>query len=61
MSERRAFEFEVVQDGVVVASGCASTWAEAEREAMHYAMMYAQDGPVTVRFPPTHQSGDPNE
>lgn len=42
------WSFLVEQDGMVVASGDAPTEAEAKREAGHYAMMYAQDGPVKV-------------
>ena len=42
------WNFSVEQDGMVVASGEAPTEAEAKREAGHYAMMYAQDGPVKV-------------
>ena len=37
------------QDGVMVASVEAATWEDAYREIDHYALMYAQDGPVTIR------------
>jgi hypothetical protein len=50
------FEFEVVQNGTVVASAGSADEDAARREAMHYAMMYAQDGPCVVRplpAPPT--------
>lgn len=47
MSEM-SFVFSVEQDGMIVASGEAPTREEAEREASHYAMMYAQDGAVNV-------------
>jgi hypothetical protein len=40
------WNFSVEQDGIVVASGDAPTEDGAKREAGHYAMMYAQDGPV---------------
>ena len=42
------WSFLVEQDGMVVASGDAPTEDGAKREAGHYAMMYAQDGPVKV-------------
>jgi hypothetical protein len=42
------WSFSVEQDGMVVASGDAPTEDGAKREAGHYAMMYAQDGPVKV-------------
>lgn len=40
------WEFEVEQEGQVVASGSTPDELTAEREALHYAMMYAQDGPA---------------
>jgi len=49
------FGFEVKQDGMVVASGEAPTEREAEREAMHYAMVYSQDGPVRMRVFPVRE------
>jgi hypothetical protein len=42
--------FYVYQDGLCVAKGDAPTRKDAEREAQHYAMMYGQDGPVTVKY-----------
>jgi hypothetical protein len=39
--------FEVKQGGVVVASG-EGPMEDIGREALHYAMMYGQDGPVDV-------------
>lgn len=40
-------EFEIWQDDMPVASASGSREI-AEREARHYAMMYGQDGPVTI-------------
>jgi hypothetical protein len=40
------YGFAVVQEGMEVAFGDAPTYAAAEREGMHYAVMYAQDGPA---------------
>ncbi len=37
--------FSVYQDGVKVAGG-SGPWEAMKREAMHYAAVYAQDGPV---------------
>ena len=42
------YEFSIIQGGVQVAAGSCASKREAEREANHYALMYSQDGPVTV-------------
>lgn len=44
------YEYEVWQDGVLQAGGREIDYASAQSEANHYAMMYAQDGPVEVRI-----------
>lgn len=49
MSAQRTYSFELVQGGIVVASVDAPTLDEARREIMHYAMVYAQDGPCSIR------------
>lgn len=46
------YEYEVIQDGIVVASAWGRDKQRVLSEAMHYAMMYAQDGPVEVRMKP---------
>jgi hypothetical protein len=53
--EAGEYEFVVIElprdkDGncLVAASGAAETHEEAEREAMHYAAQYAQDGDIEV-------------
>lgn len=51
------FEFEVWQEGMVVATTSAANADTALREAMHYAMMYAQDGPPVEVRPAQHQGG----
>jgi hypothetical protein len=43
------YGFEVWQEGIMVASVWAESLDDARREAMHYAMAYAQEGPVEVR------------
>ncbi|MDP3492781.1 MAG: hypothetical protein Q8R82_06670 [Hyphomonadaceae bacterium] len=51
MTRKRKFEsweFKVWQSGIEVASGDAPDEPTAKREAMHYAMMYAQDGPQVI-------------
>lgn len=50
MSDVREYEFEIEQDGMVVASGSGSDRDRIRSMAMHYALMYAQDGPVTMRI-----------
>lgn len=47
MTERH--RFSLWQDGIEVASVDAPDLASAQREIMHYAMMYAQDGPCEIR------------
>jgi hypothetical protein len=46
----REFCYEVIQDGVVVASAWSRNEGQARMEAAHYAAMYAQDGPVELRL-----------
>lgn len=41
--------FEIIQDGIVVAKTMSTNRKKAEAEAMHYAMVYRQDGPVKMR------------
>jgi hypothetical protein len=41
-------DFEVWQDGMMVASAGASDVSRAWGEAVHYAAMYGQDGPVEI-------------
>jgi len=47
-SEGFRWLWRVKQDGMVVASGDAPDRRAADRELAHYAMVYGQDGPVTV-------------
>ena len=54
---RDLYEFEVWQEGMVVATTSAADEDTALREAMHYAMMYAQDGPAVEVRPATHDTG----
>ncbi|HEY8353813.1 MAG TPA: hypothetical protein VIK69_02210 [Methylophilaceae bacterium] len=44
------YEYEVWQDGALQAGGRETDYASAKSEANHYAMMYAQDGPIEVRI-----------
>lgn len=46
----KTHSFEIEQNGVIVASGDAPDAATAEREGFHYAVMFAQDGPVKLRL-----------
>jgi hypothetical protein len=41
---------ELWQDGILVASVSGPTEASVDREIKHYAMVYAQDGSVEIRF-----------
>ena len=44
------FKFNVIQNGECVASGEGSVRSITFKEALHYAMMYGQDGPVTIKW-----------
>lgn len=44
----KGWNFRVDQGDVTVAEGSAPDVATAHREAMHYAIMYAQDGEPTA-------------
>lgn len=46
--KHRRFQYDLIQDGIIVASVDASTDEEAKSEIGYYALMYAQDGPVKV-------------
>lgn len=41
---------EVTQGGLCIASVSGADEEAVRREAFHYAVQYAQDGPVEVRF-----------
>lgn len=43
------YSFELEQDGIVVASVSGSDLEAVRREIWHYAMVYGQDGPVSIR------------
>lgn len=44
----KRYKYDLIQDGMVVASVEATSKEEAEKEIQHYALMYSQDGPVTI-------------
>ena len=43
------YRYELWQDGIMVAATAADSREDARKEIAHYAIMYAQDGPCTVR------------
>lgn len=43
-------DWRIKQDGLVVASGGGPDAEASKREAAHYALMYAQDGPPVDMF-----------
>ncbi len=43
------YEYQLIQDGMVVATVFASTDARARNEIGHYALVYGQDGPVEIK------------
>lgn len=46
----KLYRFQVRQDGMVVASGSGTDPVAVQREAVHYARVYGQDGPIKVRL-----------
>lgn len=48
MTNRR-FRYSLWQDGIEVAAVDCPTIEAAQREIMHYAMMYSQDGECEIR------------
>lgn len=55
------YEYEVVQNGVVVASAWGLDKKSVLAEACHYAVIYAQDGPVELRIKPDHRKRKPHK
>ncbi len=49
---RQEYEYQVIQDGMVVASAWGRDHDRVLAEAAHYAAVYAQDGPVELRIKP---------
>lgn len=49
------YEYQVIQDGVVVASAWGQNRDRVLAEASHYAAQYAQDGPIELRIKPDHR------
>lgn len=45
----QTYTFDLIQEGMVVASVTDSDEEQAFREIMHYACIYSQDGPVKVK------------
>lgn len=50
MTER--YSFEIVQDGIAVVVGGGNDLDDVRREMLHYAMIYLQDGPITIKGSP---------
>ena len=49
MTKRKRYRYSLWQDGIEVAAVDAPTQADANREILHYASVYVQDGPVEIR------------
>lgn len=45
------YRYDLIQDGMIVASVIAPTKKQGEKEIGHYAFMYQQDGPVEIKRP----------
>ena len=45
----KEYRGEVWQDGFLVARAQGGNYTQVNAETAHYAMMYAKDGPVTVK------------
>jgi len=58
--DNRPYRYKLIQDGAVVAAvECAEHW-QAIREIKHYALMYSQDGPVTIEPPLPKYAASPS-
>lgn len=44
------YEYELLQDGIVVASAYSSMKGKALSAILHYAVVYLEDGAVTIRL-----------
>ncbi len=49
MKDNRPHKFKLLQDGFVVVAVESRDREQALREINHYATMYGQDGPVTIK------------
>lgn len=47
----REYRFEIWQGRMIVAEGSGGDLDAVRREALHYAMIYAQDGEVQIKSP----------
>lgn len=56
----REYEYQVIQDGIVVASAWGRDHDAVLSQAAHYAALYAQDGPVTLRIKPDKRKRKPS-
>lgn len=45
----RQYSAKLIQDGIEVAGVSGPDKEAVQREIVHYAMMYGQDGPVTIK------------
>lgn len=50
--EEERYTFEIVQGGIAVVIGGGDNLDDVRREMVHYAMMYVQDGPITIKGSP---------
>jgi hypothetical protein len=48
MKKKRAYKYNLIQDGMIVASVECEDKELAIKEIKHYAMMYSEDGPVKI-------------
>lgn len=58
MTADREYELSVWQDGMEVATVAGADFERVWREAMHYSLVYAQDGETTIRGIPLDKMDD---
>jgi hypothetical protein len=51
------YELEVFQNGEWCAGVSGADWERVYADAMHYALVYAQDGPTEIRGIPPEKAG----
>lgn len=49
MKKQKEYQYDLIQDGIIVASVICSSREAALKEITHYATIYSQDGAVEIK------------